>query len=123
LRVTSNIENGYLHPVHDLKSFPFLAIARLIYGELSDKQCRELKELAVLREQLWTYAMAGGLSRYSWSRYLPLSANNLLSKFETDWQRFNASAFERAKKLCGNAPIVEVWVASEMNKINKKEVG
>jgi hypothetical protein len=111
-----------LDPVADLKMYPFLLTARLIYGDLQEKQVARLRELAPEREHLFTYVIAGGIARYAWSKYLPTKANELLAKFLTDWLRFNAEAYERAKELQSGAPIVDMWEAAEAGVLEKKHV-
>lgn len=108
-----------LDPAADLKMYPFLLTARLVYGGLDETQVARLRELAPLREHLFTYVIAGGVARYAWSKYLPTKANELLTKFLADWLKFNKEAYERAKVLQSGAPIVAMWEAAEAGVLEK----
>ena len=57
-------EQGLLHPVRDLKLLPFLFIAKIIYGPLSDKAQKDLLALIPQRENVFKHVIAGGITRF-----------------------------------------------------------
>lgn len=122
LESTAELSGGLLDPAGDMKMYPFLVTARLVYGELSEKQVLQLRALAPEREHLFTYVIAGGIGRYAWSKYLPTKANKLLKSFQAAWLRFNTEAYEKAKERKIKAPIIEMWEAAEAGALGKKQV-
>lgn len=116
------MKNGTFDPVADMKMFPFLCIAQLVYGELSESQSQELTALAKLREDLWKHVMAGGLSRYNWSKYIPSVPNKMLAEFQSKWELFNLAAYERAKALSYSAPIIELWESCDNSGFERRKV-
>lgn len=122
LESTAELSKGLLDPVGDMKMYPFLVTARLVYGELSEEQILQLSTLASEREHLFTYVMAGGIGRYTWSKYLPTKANKLLKKFQEAWSIFNAEAYERAKERKSSAPIIDMWEAALAGILEKQKV-
>jgi len=116
------LSDGKFDPVADIKMLPFLCLAEVVYGDLSDKQISQLEGLAPQRERLFTYIIKGGIGRYAWSRYLPTAANKLLAQFQEDWLKFNLEAYERAKSLGSQAPLVDLWEAAQAGELDRKQV-
>lgn len=85
-----------IDPVEDFKFLPFLIVADILYGPLSSEMEGELLSMAPLREKLFQHVIAGGLSRFPLSRFLPTEANRVLRTFQQRWMAFNARAYQRA---------------------------
>ena len=106
---------GQLDPIADLKLFPFLAVAEIIYGPLSSDLEARLLALIPGREAVFHTVIQGGITRFRASQLLPLRANRELHAFKTAWARWNddahAAALLRAEKAAGEAPIVAMYAA------------
>ncbi|KAK7909122.1 hypothetical protein PG985_015000 [Apiospora marii] len=104
LHLHGALDRGLLDPAEDLKLLPFWVVAEIIYGELSPQMTQDLRELAPLREALFRKVIAGGVSRFSFSRYLPTQANQLLAEFQGRWRSFNDGLYSLRKASKPEAP-------------------
>lgn len=107
------LSKGLLDPAEDLKMLPFWIVAEVFYGKLTFEQKQELKQLAVLREELFKFVIHGGLARFSFSRYLPTPANRKLAQFSLSWRNFNDRAYKRATSAYPTPPIVQMYKLCE----------
>lgn len=105
------LSQGILDPAGDMKMLPFFVVAEIIYGDLTPDMVTDLRRLAPNREHLFKYVIAGGLARYSWSRFLPTAANRALRDFRQDWRAFNQRVLNRARHVNPHPPIVEMYTA------------
>lgn len=108
------LQHGHLHTAEDLKLLPFLIIAEMFYGPLTPAMSATLSDLVPLRERLMKHAFAGGVNRWSWSRFLPTQASADLTTWKAKWRNFNTEAYERARELSPQPPIVQLWTAVEV---------
>ncbi len=122
LHVRGRLSQGLIHPVADLKLLPFWIIADLIYGHLSPATEAQLRTLIPLREKLFQHVIAGGLSRFSASQYLPTAANRGLSKFKMGWASFNREALHESLADKRHTPLVQMHGAVESGTISLEEL-
>ncbi|KAI0814537.1 cytochrome P450 [Xylaria sp. FL0064] len=121
---TKELSHGVLRPADDLKLFPFLITADIIYGPLTSELESELRELAPQREALFQWVMEGGLPRFAVSAYLPWTkANRDLAAFKEQWRLFNEKAHKSAvnRGILG-APIVDFFRARAEGKLSEREM-
>jgi cytochrome P450 len=125
------LSQGLIDPAEDLKMLPFWIVAEILYGELSADMEAQLRELAPIRERLFQHVVSGGLQRFSWSRYLPTKANQLLQDYKRRWATFNEMAYARATAVAaagkdngaaGPAPIVGMYRAVEQGRFSSEEL-
>ncbi|KAK2593053.1 hypothetical protein QQS21_009261 [Conoideocrella luteorostrata] len=102
----TDLKQGFLHPADDLKLLPFWIVAEIFYGSLSDSMAAELQVLAQDREDLFKQVIRGGVSRFTFSKYLSTETNKLLDNFQRGWKAFNNEAARRAKETNQGEPIV-----------------
>lgn len=119
---SGQLSTGLLDPAEDLKMLPFWVVAEIFYGQLSTEMIQELKDLAPQRERLFRYVIYGGLSRFSWSRFLPMEANAALNAFQKRWKAFNDAAYERAVTTQNNAPIIQMHEAVEKGHLTRDQL-
>ncbi|KAH8706939.1 cytochrome P450 [Phaeosphaeriaceae sp. PMI808] len=111
-----------LDPVNDLIMLPFLMIATVFYGDMTDKQIAWLNKWSTHREALFAYALGGGLARFNISRYLPTETNRCLNKWLRVWADFNAEAYQIAKAKGENNLLVRMWEDSEQGLLPREQV-
>jgi cytochrome P450 len=119
---SGQLSKGLLDPVEDLKMLPFWVVAEIFYGQLSTGMIHELKELAPQHEELFKYVIRGGLSRFSWSRFLPTKANTSLAAFQKRWKAFNDDAYQRAVRIQNSAPIIQMYEAVQQVRLTRDEL-
>ncbi|KAF2729058.1 cytochrome P450 [Polyplosphaeria fusca] len=107
------LESHGLDPVKDLRLLPFWVIADNLYGPLTEAMRSELQHLIPLREELFARVIQGGVTRFSWSRYLPTRVNMRLKAFREKWVAFNDRAHGVCKLAGVSAPVVHMYAASE----------
>lgn len=122
LHVHAKLSQGILDPAGDMKMLPFFVVAEVIYGELSPDMVADLRKLAPNRERLFKYVIAGGLARYSWSKFLPTSANHALRGFRQAWRAFNQKALARARLISPQPPIVDMYAAVDDGGITEEQL-
>lgn len=111
-----------LHPVKDLKFLPFWVVADIMYGDLTPQMKEELKSLTELRETIWARMIQGGITRFSWARFLPSETNKRLHDFKKRWAAFNQAACEACRLSCEKKPIVEMYSAVERGHLSASEL-
>ena len=116
---TSSLGQSVIDAAQDLKMLPFWIVADVLYGGLTIDMEKELAELAPLREKLFGYFLAGGVTRYAWSRYLPLAANRGLTEFKTRWAALNRQVRSRASP---DTPIASYYGAIEDGSIAEESI-
>ncbi|KAL5364140.1 cytochrome P450 [Aspergillus floccosus] len=117
-----NMRQGLLHPANDLKMLPFKVVCYFIYGPLSRQMEEVLESLAVIREDLMKDVIRGGISRFAFSRYLPLAANRRLSEFKNSWRQFNENAAQFAAAHHPDSPIVSMLDAVRNGKLSQEQL-
>lgn len=117
-----NLRSSLIHPAEDLKLLPFWVVAEIFYGELSPDLKEQLRIIIPLREELFKYVIRGGLSRFSWTRFLPTKATKSLAAFKHQWQSFNQTAYERAKGSSSPAPFVAMFEAANQGTITHEQL-
>ena len=105
---TSSLSRSVVDAAQDFKMLPFWIVAEIIYGELPQDLEQQLRELAPAREDLFQYFLKGGVTRFAWSKHLPIAANRELTAFKTRWTEFNRQARDRAPS---GAPIASFYNA------------
>ncbi|KAM3511776.1 hypothetical protein MY11210_004596 [Beauveria gryllotalpidicola] len=100
-----------INPSKHLKLLPLWILCDIIYGDLTEVMEEQFKEMIPLRESLWNQVIAGGVTRFSLSRFLPISTNRELRQFKDMWCQFNDQAYERAKHEFPSHPIVTLYNA------------
>jgi cytochrome P450 len=102
-----------LNPVKDLRLLPFWIIADNVYGPLAETLKSELEDLIPMREALFARVIQGGLTRFSWSQYLPTQVNERLRTFRKKWAAFNDRVHDACQLKGVDAPIVHMYGAFE----------
>jgi len=122
-----NLTRGLIDPVNDIKLLPFRIVAEIVYGRLESDARDTLESLVPLRERLWKRMIAGGLTRYRWSRFLPLAVNGELRTWQRQWSDFNdraakTGAVTREELLCNPPPpIMTMYAAVERQLITRDQ--
>ncbi|KJK74876.1 hypothetical protein H634G_09920 [Metarhizium anisopliae BRIP 53293] len=111
-----------VNPSKHLKLLPLWILCDVIYGDLTAAMELQFQEIIPLRETLWCQIMNGGVSRFSLSRFLPISTNKKLKMFKEKWTRFNDQAYERAKQAYPSHPIVGLYDAVEQGVMSKTQL-
>lgn len=122
LEQQENLRSGLLHPAEDLKMLPFWVVAEVFYGELSPDLKEQLRSIIPLREDLFKSVIRGGLSRFSWLRFLPTKATRSLAAFKQQWRSFNTTAYERAKGSSSPPPFVAMFDAANQGTITHEQL-
>ncbi|OTB04084.1 hypothetical protein M426DRAFT_321176 [Hypoxylon sp. CI-4A] len=118
----ARMQHGTIDPVADLRKLPFWIVADIIYGDqLSAELKGRLERLTKLRESLWTRMIQGGLTRSSWSQYLPTKTIGNLKKFKEEWARFNQEAYENCKLTKAQAAIVHMYEGVEDGSVEREK--
>ncbi|TEY30137.1 hypothetical protein BOTCAL_0894g00020 [Botryotinia calthae] len=117
-------QQGKLHPVRDLKLLPFLFVAKVVYGPLSEDLERELIELIPPREALFKNIINGGITRFAFSRLLPLPAIEALRDFKDFWARWNDRAYTHAIKgpEANAAPVIKMYEAVKNREMTREQL-
>lgn len=122
LHNNGKLNQSLLNPVEDLKLLPFWIVAEILYGELSKELLQMLEKLIPLRESLFRRVIGGGITRFWWSRYLPIAALTDLVKFEAEWSQFNDLAQQHAARQSSQVHIVRLYEAMESGSMTKKHM-
>ncbi|OJD30966.1 cytochrome p450 oxidoreductase [Diplodia corticola] len=122
LRNSGEFQNGIFDPARDVKFYPFLVVATLMYGDLNAEDIKWLKRIAPVRQKLFTFVIKGGMARFSLSRFLPTTANRLLNDFQREWLRFNETIYERSKANGAETPLTKLWEDSKAGKIDQTQL-
>jgi len=81
LHLYAQLDKGKLNPVKDLKLLPFRITSSIIYGALTP-ELEQLENIIPLREKLFRRVISGGVTRFWWSQYLPISVVGDLKFFK-----------------------------------------
>lgn len=111
LHTKGQLGQGILNPVEDLKLLPFRMVAEILYGGLPVELYQSLEDLIPLRESVFRRVIGGGITRFRFSKYLPLAAVKDLATFKAAWAKFNDLAYEVAMKDGSQAPIILFYKA------------
>ena len=123
LEMAPSVASNYISPAQDLKMLPFWIVAEILYGGLTPEMESELEALAPIREHLFKYVIAGGIARFSWSKYLPTAANRMLRDFRQRWTKFNKQAWATAAdRGARQAPIVLMYEAIRTGTCTESEI-
>ncbi|KAI1758249.1 cytochrome p450 monooxygenase GliC [Xylaria castorea] len=117
-------QQGNLHPVRDLKLLPFLFVAKVVYGPLSEDLERDLIDLISPREDLFKSVIGGGITRFTFSRLLPLPAIRALRDFKDRWAQWNNRAHAHALKGPGTSilPVISMFRVVKDGKITREQL-
>jgi cytochrome P450 len=119
---SSSLAHSLIHPAQDLKLLPFWIVADILYGPLTPTMESQLGALAPLREGLFQHFLAGGVTRYAWSRHLPSAANRGLAEFKARWAAFNRQVARERAETHPAAPIVAYYRAVEGGEVEEEAI-
>ena len=122
LERSGNLRRGLIHPAEDLKLLPFWIVAEVLYGMLPPPLVQSLERLIPLREDLFKDVIRGGLSRYSFMRYLPTDTGKKLADFKQQWHSFNQSAYQHSRLSNPSAPVVRMYEAVEQGSLSHEQL-
>jgi len=113
-----------IHATEDVKMLPFNLVAMLLYGEALSAEglIHKLYDIIPLRERLFRHVIAGGISRFWWSSFLPTETNRLLKQFQRDWLAFNELAYTKARSSGRSVPIVTLWDKVKSGEVDQTQV-
>ncbi|KAH7070903.1 cytochrome P450 [Paraphoma chrysanthemicola] len=117
-------EQWNLRPHSDLRIYPFLALADIIYGKLTPKLKTDLLQIVPGRDSVFAHMMMGGVTRYRWATLLPLKPNREMRTFKRVWSRWNDDAYvEALRQVKGGrrpAPIVQMYASVADGSISRE---
>ncbi|KAJ4362942.1 hypothetical protein N0V83_010059 [Neocucurbitaria cava] len=121
----SKPEKWHLRPQADLRVYPFLALADILYGTLSPNLKARLLTIIPGRDSVFAHMMMGGVTRYAWAKYLPLQANREMRSFKQAWARWNDDAHSGAlvkatEKRQRPVPIIAMYAAVSNGSISRE---
>ena len=122
LKGSKNLQKGLIHPAEDLKFIPFWIVAEVFYGTLPPPLVQCLERLIPLREDLFKDVIRGGLTRYSFMRYLPTETGKKLADFRQQWHSFNRSAYQHSRLTNPSVPIVRMYEAANQGTISHEQL-
>lgn len=115
--------NITLHPIQDLRMLPFLYVASIVFGPLTDDMRIRLEGLIPVREKIFRTVINGGITRLGVSRFLPLSDIRDLRNFKKDWAKWTEDAYELARRNPSRrAPIVDMYESVQEGKISQEQL-
>ncbi|KAF2677295.1 cytochrome P450 monooxygenase [Lentithecium fluviatile CBS 122367] len=120
LERNGDLMNARIHPVDDLRFLPFWVVAEIVYGKLDDTERETMSAIIPVREELFKRMIQGGITRSSWSQYLPTETNKELRKFKRQWADFNLGIYLARKASKEDAPIVGMYEAVESGSITSE---
>ncbi|CEJ82321.1 hypothetical protein VHEMI02392 [[Torrubiella] hemipterigena] len=95
--------------VDGLKLYPFITVAEILFGLLSEKQEKTLIGLVPEREELFRLGIKGGINRTRLAPLLQTKAYRMLCKYQASWRAFVVDAYESSRALDKNAMVEELW--------------
>lgn len=122
LEKSGRLDRNRIDPVKDLRILPFWIIAEIMYGKLSNIQREQLKTIIPTREALFSRMVQGGITRSSWSRYLPTETNKSLRRFKRQWADFNRQAYLASCSRGDQTLIVTLYEAVKSGTVSSEEV-
>ncbi|KAH9883197.1 hypothetical protein J1614_000053 [Plenodomus biglobosus] len=102
-------EKWLLRPSADLRIYPFLALADILYGELTPELKLKLLEIIPGRDSVFAHMIRGGITRYTWARLLPINPNREMRSFKQSWGKWNDDAHAEALRKGKSAPIIDMY--------------
>ncbi|CAD6584966.1 MAG: hypothetical protein ASARMPREDX12_001803 [Alectoria sarmentosa] len=118
LHMQGKLDQGLINPVDDLKFLPFWIVADIVYGELSPEMEAKLKQIIPVRESLFRRMIAGTLSRFQVSRYLPTATNRELCEFKEKWAAFNNKAYHHSLADGSDTLLVQMYREAQKDRIS-----
>ncbi|KAH8706138.1 cytochrome P450, partial [Phaeosphaeriaceae sp. PMI808] len=116
-------EKWRLRPFADLRIYPFLALADVLYGNLTPELKAGLLQIIPGRDSVFAHMMMGGVTRYKWANYLPLKPNREMRQFKQAWGQWNDAAHAEAVKKTEKespAPIVQMYATVAEGNISRE---
>lgn len=107
------LRQGLLNPVDDLRMLPFWIVAGILYGDMTLEQRSKLLGLTHLRETLFKRMIQGGVTRFSWSQFLPSQTNSDLLEFKRRWAEFNSDIYLKCQVAKREVSIMPMYRAVE----------
>lgn len=95
--------------VDGLKLYPFITVAEILFGRLSEKQEKTLIGLVPEREELFRLGIKGGINRTRLAPLLQTKAYRMLCQYQASWRAFVVDAYESSRALDKNAMVEELW--------------
>lgn len=121
LNERSDLSRGLIHPAQDLKMLPFWVVCEMFYGRLPEEYLARIGALAPPREQLMKYVIRGGLSRFSFSQWLPTEANRALKGFRGEWRQLNRDIIHFCQQHNHDSPILAMWRCVSSGEIDEDQ--
>lgn len=104
-------ERWQLRPYADLRIYPFLALADILYGELTPELKAQLLMIIPGRDSVFVHMMKGGITRYKLATWLPIKPNYEMREFKKAWGQWNDAAHNEAKAKGSSAPIIAMYAS------------
>ncbi|KAI0176003.1 cytochrome P450 [Hypoxylon sp. FL1284] len=122
LSTKGKLQHGFINPVTCLAPIPFWILANIIYGQLPSELKAELESLITLRQSLWERMIKGGITRFTWSRYLPTEITRDLREFKKRWAAFNDQAHMAASQTQPQAAILHLYGGVGIGKMEREQL-
>ncbi|KAJ5789837.1 cytochrome P450 oxidoreductase GliC [Penicillium psychrosexuale] len=112
-----------ISPADDLRLLSFWVLCDILYGDMTPDMEANMLKIVDERERVWANVTAGGLSRLSIGRYLPIASKRTLKLFRSRWYQFNRQACNRARhELNGIPPVCAYYDAVEREELTEREM-
>lgn len=121
LNLHGRLAKGMIDPAKDLRMLSFWIVAEMLYGDLTPDLRSQLQSLIPLRESLFNQVILGGVTRFSWSRFLPTSTNRDLDLFQERWRQFNDTIYGKRQQTKSQTTIVSLYKAWHAGSITKEQ--
>lgn len=121
LNLHGRLAKGMVDPAKDLRMLSFWTVAEMLYGDLTPDLRSQLQSLIPLRESLFNRVILGGVTRFSWSRFLPTSTNRDLDLFQEGWRQFNDTIYGKCQQTKSQTTIVSLYKAWNAGSITKDQ--
>lgn len=102
--------------------FPFFYTAKVLYGDLNDKEKHDLWELGQRSYRLMGYLLRGGLYRFNFAPTIYKEASHELQAFSQTWEAFNQDMYESRKKGLDHPLIISAWQQVIDREVTRDEV-
>jgi len=112
-----------LRPHADLRTYPFFALADILYGKLTPELKARLLAIIPGRDSVFAHMMKGGITRFKWAEPLPLKPNREMRDFKKAWGQWNDDAHREAlaKSEKGqHIPIVDMYASVASGSITRE---
>ncbi|KAI3326356.1 putative cytochrome P450 monooxygenase [Xylariaceae sp. AK1471] len=121
LHQDGKLNKGLLNPTKDLRLLPFWITAEHLYGTITPGIRDELQAMIPLTDSLFSRVVQGGMTRYSWFKYLPTKTNRDLKEFKERWRSFNDAIYAECASEKPNAPIVQIYKSIENRLVTRDQ--